>query len=470
MCDTWVALPDVTAAGTLIFAKNSDRPAFDCQPLVYRPRRTWDAGAILALEYLELPQVAETYAHLGSRPYWSFGYESGLNEHGLVIGNEAIFTRGWRAAASSERAGKPVALGLSGMDVIRLALERTKTASAAVDLIGSLVEQYGQFGSGVPGKGHADGSYDNSFIVADAREAWVLETCARDWAARRLVGGYMSISNQPTVRTEWDRASAGLEANAAAQGWWSPDPARPFDFAAAVADELTPRQVSHLRVMRSRQLLHEKSGQINPAWMKRIARDHYEGTFLDGPLFNPADPDVLTLCMHDSPAGFTWGNTAASTIVVQPRSDRSVPVFWWTPGPPCNGCYVPFFVAPNGVPPMVARAGTREAGDAVVPPNKAVPDTYADGSYWWLFHRLMEVTSGGAGHRGPRYAERNRVVREQFDALEKSFATELPQVLAAYAAAPRGQTDAALLSGFTERCVGRVVTAIHDLLQRFGST
>ena len=43
-CDTWVALPDVTASGHVIFAKNSDRPVFDCQPLLFYPRATWPDG------------------------------------------------------------------------------------------------------------------------------------------------------------------------------------------------------------------------------------------------------------------------------------------------------------------------------------------------------------------------------------------------------------------------------------------
>jgi secernin len=343
MCDTWVALPDATESGHLIFAKNSDRPAFDCQPLVYRPRRSWPTASRVVMEYLEVPQVAETYAHLGSRPYWSFGYESGLNEHGVVIGNEAIFTRTWRVSATRHRQGGDVARGLSGMDVIRLALERTRSAAAAVEMIGGWVEQFGQFGSGVPGKSDADGSYDNSFIIADATQAWVLETCGQNWAARRIKEGTMSISNQPSIRTEWDRSSAGLEASAIRPGWWSAEEKRPFDFAAVFADELVPRQVSHLRVMRSRHLLRARTGRIDSAWMKRIARDHYEDTFLQGPYFSAADPDVHSLCMHDSPAGFTWGNTAASCIAVQPRATGQVPVFWWSPGPPCNGCYVPCF-------------------------------------------------------------------------------------------------------------------------------
>jgi secernin len=451
-----------------MFTKNSDRPAFDCQPLVYRPRRQWPAGSRIAMEYLEVPQVAETYAHLGSRPYWSFGYESGLNEHGVVIGNEAIFTRAWRAASTQHRRDGCVACGVSGMDVIRLALERTRSASEAVDLIGRLVEAHGHFGSGVPGKAHADGSYDNSFIVADAAEAWVLETCGRDWLGRRLSNGSTSISNQPTLRSAWDRASRTLEANMIAQGWWSPSAGRPFDFAAAVADDLVPRQVSHLRLMRSRQLLRERAGRIDSRWMRRIARDHYENTFLEGPLFNPADPDVHTLCMHDSPAGFTWGNTAASSIVVQPRGGVGVPVFWWAPGPPCNSCYVPFFVPANGVPSIVSQPGATYAPDAIVPPDQASPDTAADGSYWWLFHRLLEATTGGAGHRGSRYAERNPMVRARFDALETQFEAELPQRLAAWANAADGEAAGRVLADFTGDCVNRVVAAATDLLRQFG--
>lgn len=76
--------------------------------------------------------------------------------------------------------------------------------------------------------------------------------------------------------------------------------------------------------------------------MKRILRDHYEDTFLEGPYFNPALPDFLTLCMHSSPACFTWGNTASSAIFVLPQSEDHLPMLWWNPVTPCTGLYVPF--------------------------------------------------------------------------------------------------------------------------------
>src|SRR4051812_10475516 len=199
MCDTWVALGDVTATQSVIFAKNSDRPIFDCQPLVFTPRTAWPAHAMLQLEYVALPQADVTFATLGSSPYWCWGYEEGINEHRVAIGNEAIYTRTFSAGAQAYRAGHSPALGLLGMDLVRLALERSRSAEQAIDVLGSLVERYGQFGSGLPTKDHAAGGYDNAFLVADPREAWVLEAFGQQWAARRLIQGCTSISNQVTI-------------------------------------------------------------------------------------------------------------------------------------------------------------------------------------------------------------------------------------------------------------------------------
>jgi len=150
MCDTWVALRDATTSGNVIFAKNSDRPIFDCQPLVFYPRQDWSAGSQIQLEYVQLPQVKTTYATLGSSPYWCWGYEEGINEHRVVIGNEAIFTKTAKQLAEAYRSNKPPACGILGMDFIRLALERSQTAQQAVEIMGQFIEQYGQFGSGVP--------------------------------------------------------------------------------------------------------------------------------------------------------------------------------------------------------------------------------------------------------------------------------------------------------------------------------
>ena len=179
-------------------------------------------------------------------------------------------------------------------------------------------------GAGTVSPDRADAAYDNAFAILDVEQAFVLETSGRHWAVRPIDGGTAALSNEPTIRRDWTRLSDGLIQRAADQGW--PGTNGGFDFAEAVTDPRTPLQVSHLRLQRSRQLLVESAAVDGVDWMaaRRILSDHYEDTFLRGPVFNPARPDFLSLCMHDSPAGFTWGNTAASVIA---RPAASVP-YW----------------------------------------------------------------------------------------------------------------------------------------------
>lgn len=468
MCDTWVALEDATLNGNVILAKNSDRPFFDCQPLFLQPRKHWPAGSIIRTAYIELPQAEITFAHLGSSPYWCWGYEEGMNEWGLVIGNEAVYTKDLREAAAIYRWGKQITPGLLGMDLIRLALERCSSSCQAVAFIGTLVEEYGQFGSGSPGKAHDEGGYDNAFLLADPHESWILETTGRRWAARRLKQGFASISNELSIRTEWVMGSPDLEAYARRKGWWPERSPLPFDFAQAYIDEYTARQVSHLRVMRSRQLLSERSGQITPQWMMRIARDHYEDTFLQGPYFDAANPDFLSLCMHVSPADFTWGNTASSCVADLPKEANGLPVFWWTPGPPCNGCYVPFFAHGSRLPEIISRAG--KLGKQVTPANQAGEDRFSPDSYWWLFRRLNDHVKGDAVKSLPGcYPERNPLVRARFDRLEQEFAAQLPGVTGRAAALHESKPEemASILDEFSASCVVQVLAALEDLLSIF---
>lgn len=464
MCDTWVALQDATRSGQVLLGKNSDRPIFDCQPLVFFPRQHWSPGSRLKLEYVELPQVDVTYATLGSSPYWCWGYEEGINEHSVVIGNEAIFTKTFRTAAEQFVQRGSGDLGLLGMDLVRLALERSVTARHAVEVMGALIHQVGQFGSGVPTKTHAAGGYDGAFLIADPREAWIVEAVGRRWVARCITQGTASISNQPSIRTTWDLGSQDVVEYAVEMGWWPAERQDRFDFARAYIDEQVPRQVSHLRAMRSRQLLAEQQGEITPQWMKRIARDHYEDTFLQGPYFDAADPDFHSLCMHASTANFTWGNTASSCVAVLPRSANELPVLWWTPGPPCNGCYVPFFVHGRNLPEIVATAGT--FGKRVTPADAAREDTFSPQSYWWLFRELMDRVKGHPTASVPGlYAARNRLVRMKFDLLEREFEAELPEVL--LQAGTAKQPDTVVLDAFTGRCVDKVLATIRELLANF---
>ncbi|HMY77003.1 MAG TPA: peptidase U34, partial [Blastocatellia bacterium] len=117
MCDTIVAVPPATADSAVWFGKNSDREPGEAQLVEHLPAQKFNAPAKLQCTYAEVPQAAETFEVVLSRPFWMWGAEMGANSRGVAIGNEAVFTK------------LPVPkAGLTGMDLLRLALERTATA------------------------------------------------------------------------------------------------------------------------------------------------------------------------------------------------------------------------------------------------------------------------------------------------------------------------------------------------------
>lgn len=182
MCDTFVFR---TEAG-MVLAKNSDRDPNEAQLWEWTPPATHETGARAHTTYVDLPQVARTHATVVSRPWWMWGAEMGANEHGVAIGNEAVFTK--------ERAG--LEPGLLGMDLLRLALERATTARDAVEVIVALLEEHGQ--SGPCSAEHRRFTYHNSFLVGDRDGAIVLETAGRHWATEDVIGA-RSISNGLTI-------------------------------------------------------------------------------------------------------------------------------------------------------------------------------------------------------------------------------------------------------------------------------
>ena len=184
--------------GSIIFGKNSDRPMGEGQNTRTYLAAKHAPDEALACTYIEIPQAPRTHRIALSQIDWMWGGEMGANEHGVVIGNEAVWTK--------LPAGPPALLG---MDLVRLGLERGSTAREALDIMTSLLEQFGQ--GGACAENDPGFTYDNSFLIADPIEAWVLETAGRFWVAERVTEGTRNISNRLSIRSDFDLCSAGLE-------------------------------------------------------------------------------------------------------------------------------------------------------------------------------------------------------------------------------------------------------------------
>jgi dipeptidase len=352
-CDTLVILGTETRDGHTLFAKNSDRPPTECQPLFQAPRRRHPARATVRCQYLEIPQVAETLAVIGSRPWWLWGFEHGVNECRVAIGNEALHAR-----------EAPGPEGLLGMDLVRLGLERGRTAYEALRVITDLLARHGQGGSASV---DSDRRYHNGFIIADPAEAWILETCGRHWAAKR-VRGRGAISNVYAIEDDWDAISDGVETLAAGPGGAAPDGDR-LNFRRTVENP-DLRYRAEARLAASCRFLAEDPPPGVASLMRHL-RDHHEGGTIHVSGRRDGDPLGWSVCMHPNPG---VSATAASLIAELP-GDPAVPVtLWCSMGTPCTGAFIPL---PFGEPlPDLLTHGMGCAGQD---------------SLWWIMKALGDV-------------------------------------------------------------------------------
>jgi len=381
-CDTVVALGATTRHGQTLFAKNSDRPTDECQPLVLHERQTHSPGERVSCYALELPQATTTWRHIGSRPWWCWGYEHGFNEHQVVIGNEGLQSR----IESSEPK-------LVGMEILRLGLERGRTAAEAVEAMTDAISRYGQ---GVFEGGPAAGRYDNGYIVADPYEAYVLETAGHHWAVKK-VETTLGISNVYSVETDWDRLSPEAETFATGQGWWAEGTER-FDFARAYryrSDMLAGTGTQ--RRARSCAVLSREARQIDSKTMMGLLSDHSDAATPDEP-FRTEVSSRGGICFHFDPEKPQQsGNTAASLVADLCGDGSRLPVYWCSFYSPCLGLFLPLFV--EGNLPSFLTAGSEQTEEE---------------SAWWQFHRLAHAVAQEPEARVP-------LVRKPWAALQESL-------------------------------------------------
>ena len=347
------------------FAKNSDRSPNEVQVLEYHPGKR-DLSGMMNCTYISIPQVAQTYACLLSRPAWMWGAEMGINEFGLCIGNEAVFTKG--------AYGKT---GLTGMDMVRLALERCKTAEEALACLIDLLETHGQGGN--CGFDH-DFYYDNAFLIMDRGEIYVLETAGKQWVCKR--SREANISNRLSIGSEGDRYSCG----------------KPVDFRKRFTEPVYTTFSGSARRMR-------QTGNCLPA------ADSVDGcitalTQHDADVINPfAKGSVSSACMH---YGGPVGDHTTSSMIVSLEKDRTVV---WTTGSslPCVSLFKPWIFGTEEILPVVP------AGDP------------SGGKYWLEAEKFRRQL---LGKKLPEefYREKDEIQRRWTALAEQTSTAEFPFV------------------------------------------
>lgn len=410
MCDTFVALPNTTRDGSLIFAKNSDREPNEAHELRLIPHAVHPADSMLECTYISVPQVPETNAVLLSKPFWIWGAEMGANEHGVVIGNEAVFTK--------VPYGKEP--GLIGMDFLRLALERAATADEALDVMIDLLAEYGQ--SGNCGFSHPM-YYHNSFLIADRETAWVFETAGQHWAAER-VHDIRSISNVITIGKTWDRASDDLVDFALEKGWCKRR--EDFDFSACYSDLIyTTFGAGRHRFCRTRDTLQAHIGEIDLPFVMALLRDHGPDA---GPDWQPGKGLLgAEVCMHAS-FGPVRGSQTTGSMISHLTAEGDT--HWLTgTAAPCTSVFKPVWMD-AGLPDF----GPRPTG------------SYDAETRWWRHENLhREVLRD--------YATRIPVLRAEQSALENRFLADCPTAASDVEARSAFSSDCFAEAGATEAAV-----------------
>ena len=339
-------------------------PAQDHKPGEMLEIKDWH-GKVLA----RIPQPPHTYAVVGL-----------INEHQVVIGETTFDGR-----KELQNPGG----ALHYWTLMNLALQRARTAREAIQVITSLVEEYGYASTG------------ESFSIGDPNEAWILEMIGPGpggkgaiWVARKVPDGMISahanmsrIGTFPLDDPENCLYSRNVISFAVEHGYYDPRSGKPFSFREAY-DPVTPARLRYCatrvwsifrRAAPSQKFspdLHRgvKGASRYPLWIRPdeklsvrdvigLMRDHYEGTPYDmtkgvdaGPFgcpnrWRPIEWQVDSV-------KYAWERPistqqTAYSFVSQSRSWLPDPVggvLWYGVDDTYTTCYFPLYCGINQVP------------------------------------------------------------------------------------------------------------------------
>jgi len=182
-CTNFLITKGASSDGSVMITYSADSHVLYGE-LYYWPAKNWPAGTMVDIyewdtgKYMgKIPQKAHTYSVVGN-----------MNQHQVSIG-ETTF------------GGRPELADSTGIvdygTLIYFTLQRAKNAREAIYNFSQLVTDYGYASTG------------ESFSIADANEAWILELVGKGqgkkgavWVARRIPDGYISgHANHPRITT-----------------------------------------------------------------------------------------------------------------------------------------------------------------------------------------------------------------------------------------------------------------------------
>lgn len=256
--DMLVALKEASANGNTLFGLNQ-YAADDTRRHVCRmPAQTLAAGEMIHAVSFSVPQVRQTYALLGVQPAGRWGMLHGVNENRVAIG-----VTDWTSRLNRGTTGD------AGPDLVRLALERSRNAHQAVDILTDLLEHLAQTRQNEA----ATAPEDHIFLIADAAEAYVLETAGCDWALLECRHS-RAVTDAAMIRQDWRRLAPGLADRVIENGWWHDD-GNKLDFVGCLAGTASQSKNAQKRWGRASLALAQQQGAIDAHFLRRMLADHY---------------------------------------------------------------------------------------------------------------------------------------------------------------------------------------------------
>jgi len=397
-----------------------------------------------------IDQVAHTYA------YWEAAYPL-VNEHGLGFGES---TCGGNLVGQSAFAGGKALFAVS--ELMKVALERCKSARCAIKTMGDIAVEHGFYGEdpGLPGAGEA-------LSIVDRDETWVfhitggLENTSATWVAQRVPDDHVAVIGNNFIITDVNckdatnfMCSPNIFSNAREAKLCEFASEAEFNWLRCYAPDIRVFQYlptappvpyySTLRVWRIQSLANPEVAKAMPVvsddpyaynFSVRVAkkvsrtdvmdwtRDYYQDTIYDmskgvmaGPHGNPnrleGGPGARTI-IGQFARGISIPRTNYGVVVEAKKTDAkaSQSIAWFASDQPMSSVYAPFI------------ASADQAADAY---KRGRQEVFSRDSAWWAFNFVanwmnINFEQMMQKHVGPTLAEEQKRIIEGVEALEANW-------------------------------------------------